>query len=75
MSPLMKAVLIPFVRILQVVAVVVLIAFVVACIYGIVVWEKRLFDWNWRAFTIVNVIVIYICIVWYCLEKRSKWWP
>lgn len=75
MSPVIKAMLIPFVRIGQTLLGIVIIALMLGCVYGLVLLEKRLINWNWRVFIVVNVTIIYVCIVWYCLEKRSEWWP
>jgi len=75
MRPIIKAMLIPFVRILQFILALEVITLVVGCVYGIVIWEAHLFDYSWQAFIIVNIVVVYIVTVWYCLEKRSKWWP
>ncbi len=75
MSPLIKAALIPFVRIFQFVLAILLIALFIGLAYGISVYETMLWQCSWKGAVGIHVVVCYVVAVIYCRGTNAKWWP
>ncbi len=75
MNKLTKAILMPFMRLLQVLLAAVIFAIFATIIISAAIVEYHFWYWSWLGCIGINALVAYVITVVYCYTTNSNWWP